>query len=260
LALSQNTGYEWWKNRLYPQPVAFGILASPVRQLFICSDCFHFNNVSKQYVQSFYTCSSQNKTHLRYKVPIFKTPQLNHLIFTQNCQNYIFFWPYLKIQDMNGGKIGRSDHYHWKRGKKKIYHKSRYFGSQNKTHLRYKVPIFKTPQLNHLIFTQNCQNILIYGISFSSLFFSDNGQTCLFFHHSYPVFWDRAKKKYMSVYEKLFPVTSWKIIGINFFILRPQQFFWGIITPSDRRAIKYILKVWYLFRIRVGPQSGISVC
>ena len=114
---------------MYPQPVAFGILASPVRQLFICSDCFHFNNVSKQYVQSFYTCSSQNKTHLRYKVPIFKTPQLNHLIFTQNCQN-----------------------------------------------------------------------ILIYGISFSSLFFSDNGQTSLFFHHSYPVFWDRAKKKYMSVY------------------------------------------------------------
>ena len=93
---------------MYPQLVV-GILASSVRQLFICSDCFHFNNVSKRYVQSFYTCSSQNKTHLSYKVPIFKTPQLNHLIFTQNCQN-----------------------------------------------------------------------ILIYGISFSSLSFSDNGQTPLF--------------------------------------------------------------------------------
>jgi hypothetical protein len=42
--------------------------------------------------------------------------------------------------------------------------------------------------------------------------------------------------------KKLFPVTSWKIIGINFFIIRPQQFFWSIIAPSDRRAIKYILK------------------
>jgi hypothetical protein len=42
--------------------------------------------------------------------------------------------------------------------------------------------------------------------------------------------------------KKIFSVASWKIIGINFFIIQPQQFFWGIITPSHRRAIKYILK------------------
>lgn len=56
------------------------------------------------------------------------------------------------------------------------------------------MPSFNTPKLNHLIFIQNCKNILIYGISFSSLSFSNNRQTPPhpIYPHSYPVFWDKC--------------------------------------------------------------------
>jgi hypothetical protein len=64
---------------------------------FICSDCIHFNNVPKRYVQSFYTCSSQNKTHPRYKTPIFNTLIFNHPILHTNAKIflyifYTYFW------------------------------------------------------------------------------------------------------------------------------------------------------------------------
>ena len=60
--------------------------------------------------------------------------------------------------------------------------------------------------------------------------------------------------------KKLFPVPSWKIIGINSFIIRPQHFFRRYYNTSRPESNQIYSKVRYLFRIRIGPQSGISVC
>ena len=61
----------------------------------------------------------------------------------------------------------------------------------------------------------------------------------------------------------LFPVTSWKIIGINFFIILPQvgaTIFLRYYNTFTTESNQIYFKVRYLFRIQIGLQSGISVC
>ena len=67
-----------------------------IRQLFICSDCFYFNMYLSGMFSLFILVAAnikyildtkrQNKTHARYKTPIFNTPKFNNPILTQNRQ------------------------------------------------------------------------------------------------------------------------------------------------------------------------------
>ena len=60
--------------------------------------------------------------------------------------------------------------------------------------------------------------------------------------------------------KKLFPVTSWRIIGINFVYYTTATIFLRYYNTFRPKSNQIYFKVLYLFRIWIGLQSGISVC
>ena len=114
--------------------------------------------------------------------------------------------------------------------------------------------------------------LLVFIVTFSTFSFRPKQNICLFtvtrptlFSAATLVHFIGKSKVKVGTSEifglkKLFPVTSWKIIGINFFYYTTATIFlryYNTFTPESNQIYS---KVLYLFQIRIGPQSRISVC